>query len=691
MNAKLKKITIIVFTIEFIAAIGLFTLIRTVARNHARTNAFADMEMSARVKRASFETSMNEQLTLALQMVKMPAIKEYMLHPENEELRQAAFKDFLPFKDSFKSKSIFWVSDADKMFWSDMQASYVVNPSNPDEYWYNMTLLETQVYNFNINYNPTLKQTNLWVNAVVRDDAGKPIGILGTGIPLTSMINEMYANLDSSITMYLFNDLEEITGALDDSILEKKLPIHDRMPEIKTLDYKPKDISFETTSSTDVIFASIPLVGWHIAMEKPYTLRDFIINGRTALIAGIVTVIIIVFLSIQIVNMVNQLTILSDAVYDLSSGNADLTKRVTLRRRSIFKVFGTLVENENLFIEKLQGIIEKLKVSEKELSAVGVNMTGSMQNTASAITQIISNIDSVHAQINQQSENVQETAGAVNEISANIDSLERMIESQAASVTQASAAVEQMIGNINAVNKSVNQMITSFTTLQTHSHEGFSTQSNANEKIMRIEEQSKMLQDANTAIANIAEQTNLLAMNAAIEAAHAGEAGKGFAVVADEIRKLSETSTDQSKTIGSELQKIQETIQEVVEVSGATNTAFNAIERSIAETSQLVEQIKAAMEEQQIGSKQIIDALQAMNDSTAEVHSASNEMSEGNKHILHEVEKLQISTDTMKDSIEEMQIGIERMNATGAALSVITGTVAENIKQIGSQIDLFQV
>lgn len=266
-----------------------------------------------------------------------------------------------------------------------------------------------------------------------------------------------------------------------------------------------------------------------------------------------------------------------------------------------------------------------------------------------------------------------------------------MIESQAACVTEASAAVEEMIGNINSVNISVGKMISSFSTLQKHSSEGFSTQNNANEKIIRIEEQSKMLQDANTAIANIAEQTNLLAMNAAIEAAHAGEAGKGFAVVADEIRKLSETSTDQSKTIGSELQKIQETIQDVVNVSNETNTAFAAIERSIAETSQIVEQIKGAMEEQQIGSKQIIDALKSMNNSTSEVHSASSEMTEGNRHILSEIQKLQDATETMKGSIEEMHTGAERINQTGAALSAISGQVADNIKQIGSEIDLFKV
>ena len=438
-------------------------------------------------------------------------------------------------------------------------------------------------------------------------------------------------------------------------------------------------------------YKRIPNTDWTIFAVAPYQAYFSVLNAMQkslSFVMGAVIIVSSIMILVLVGLLVKPLKTVKTSITTIASGNADLTQRIPETSND---EIGDVVKGFNAFVKKLQDIVSSLQDSKASLTSVDEDLQASTQDASASITQIISNIQSVNSQILNQADSVQETAGAVNEISSNIESLERMIESQSACVTQASAAVEEMIGNINSVNNSVGKMIESFETLEQNSNTGITTQNNANEKIIRIEEQSKMLQDANIAIANIAEQTNLLAMNAAIEAAHAGEAGKGFAVVADEIRKLSETSTEQSKTIGSELQKIQETIHEVVTVSNETNTAFSAISNSIAETSQIIEQIKSAMEEQQIGSKQIIDALQSMNNSTSEVKTASSEMTNGNKQILAEINKLQTATESIKDSISEMHTGADRINETGAALSIISGQVTENIRHIGSQIDLFKV
>ncbi len=402
-------------------------------------------------------------------------------------------------------------------------------------------------------------------------------------------------------------------------------------------------------------------------------------------ILGLVVGIIIAFVISQ--SIVKPIIIVKDTITGIASGNADLTKRIDSKSKD---EIGALVGGFNKFSEMLQNIIGDVKISKERLQSAGDELDLSMQDTSSSITEIIANIDSVHGQINNQSQSVTQTAGAVNEIASNIESLERMIDNQSRGVQQASSAVEEMIGNIASVNQSVDKMASSFDSLSEHAKNGAQKQSHVNERIQEIEQQSEMLQEANAAIAAIASQTNLLAMNAAIEAAHAGEAGKGFAVVADEIRKLSETSSTQSKTIGDQLSEIKNSINSVVEASKESSKAFSIVEEKINDTDILVRQIKSAMEEQQEGSRQITDSLHTMNDSTIEVRTASEEMSIGNKQILEEVRHLQDATLVMKNSMDEMTVGAKKINSTGAMLTEIAGKMRDSISQIGSQIDQFK-
>ncbi len=413
--------------------------------------------------------------------------------------------------------------------------------------------------------------------------------------------------------------------------------------------------------------------------------RNIILVIVMAVIAQVVGVSIVIIISSSIVKPIK---VVDTAVNGIAEGNANLTHRLKASSRD---EVGHLVNGFNKFMGKLHGIVSDVKASKNNLADVKIDLQESIDSTASAITQILSNIESVGEQVNHQVNSVNQTSAAVTEIAENINSLERMIENQSSGVTQASAAVEEMLGNISSVNHSVEMMSRSFTSLEGAASDGIQKQQKVSEQVAEIAAQSEALQDANKAITSVASQTNLLAMNAAIEAAHAGEAGKGFSVVADEIRKLSETSASESKKISEELRKISETISSVVVTARESTETFAGVSEKISQTDQLVEQIKAAMEEQQIGSQQIVDALKLMNDSTGEVRNASHEMAVGNQAILSEIHTLQDATHVIKDGMNEMSIGAKEMNQTSASLSEISTKVNESINQIGMQIDQFQV
>jgi methyl-accepting chemotaxis protein len=258
-------------------------------------------------------------------------------------------------------------------------------------------------------------------------------------------------------------------------------------------------------------------------------------------------------------------------------------------------------------------------------------------------------------------------------------------------MARSSSAVEEMLANIRSVSGTLEKNGNSVNELASASDAGRESLQHAAADIREIAVQSVELMKINAVMNNIADQTNLLSMNAAIEAAHAGAAGKGFAVVAAEIRKLAEDSGDQSKTVSDVLKKTKESIDKITESVGNVLDKFEAIAAGVKTVSQQAENIRIAMEEQNQGSKQIMETILQLNDITRQVKDGSTQMLEGSREVINESRNLEQVTQEITGGMNEMAIGAEQINIAVNSVNEISGKNKENIDILAREVSRFKV
>jgi methyl-accepting chemotaxis protein len=425
--------------------------------------------------------------------------------------------------------------------------------------------------------------------------------------------------------------------------------------------------------------------------EETETLAEHTVQGDTIILIIIAVSIIILALVLSVsiyLSIIRPIRVMTGALKKLNSLEGDLTRCLSVDSRDEVGEMSTGVNN---IFNGMRDIVKGIREHAGDLTKSGDTLALNINETVAAVNQISVNIQNMTKRIGVQSSSINGTSSAIDHIMKMIETVRSHADEQSDSVSSSSSAIEEMLDNIRSVVSTLEKNSENVKYLNEAAEFVRSGLSSVTGDLQEIARDSEGLLEINTLMESIASQTNLLSMNAAIEAAHAGDAGKGFAVVAEEIRKLAESSNEQSKTTAATLKKIKSSINHITASANEVQQRFEAIDGGVKRVSYQEEHIQEAMHKQQCGSSRIMDLISRLKELSGMVKGGASEMEIEGRAIINEVEKLLSISSEISNGMSEMAVGSEQIAIAAAQVNEKSLENNETIAALTGAVSKFKV
>ncbi len=339
------------------------------------------------------------------------------------------------------------------------------------------------------------------------------------------------------------------------------------------------------------------------------------------------------------------ITALSDATNAIASGDKTVSVPGTDRTDEL----GPLAKAIDFFKREMIAAEEKSATDKAEAEARAQesadkarrmeNMTQmfdeQVQQALNQVSIAIDNLDnnavSMSALATQTENQSTDVASASQRASSNVQNV-------AAATEELTSSIGDISGKITASDQATIQAAERATAMQS--------------RINSLETATGSIGEVIELITNIAAQTNLLALNATIEAARAGEAGRGFAVVASEVKSLANQTAKATEDIQRQVGGIQDTTQATVTGIREIMDVINALQDSSSEIASAMGQQSDATQEIAVSVQQAAQGVQDVDANIGAVHSAAQEVGASATQVKSAGEELSSQSIKLRGMIE---------------------------------------